>query len=82
MDYSLEQEIQEILDELPSGLRNNFQRCIEDIATGNYRYLRGSDDALSAVIQADQFCRNCRRTLNGELRNRIDHCILLLIKSC
>lgn len=79
MDW-LEEEIKDISNELPPSLRYNFQKCVDDIKNGNYRHLRGSDDALSAVIQTDSSCRNCREIENQNFRDKIDNCIQLLIE--
>jgi hypothetical protein len=74
----LEQEIQDIKDELPITLRNNFDRCVHKLKNPNSRTWAISDDSLSGVHRVDPDCKNCINNA-GRFRARITNCIEQLL---
>lgn len=80
MNYSEVPDKDDILNKLPSNLRNSFEQCIGEIEHGKYRGIANLDDAFSAAIN-EGACKACRQVQNQEIRNNIDKFIRALIDS-
>ncbi|PHJ66968.1 hypothetical protein VF14_27805 [Nostoc linckia z18] len=77
--YEFHETIAVIGVKLTKPQRDYFDQCLDSIQRGKYRSLRGSDDALSAVMQDDQFCRECKKIKDQQIISKIEECIQFMI---
>lgn len=70
-DYLLRDKIKNY-DKIPSGIRENLKRCIEQIERGNYRYMSDNQEAYSAAI-SEGLCKDCLndQSINNKIQEEI-----------